>query len=92
MADAPYVASGHSAQRQLAARARRGGRHNMERLRAFKHCINTLCVSGIIAIPAVGAIAQSAGAAAFTAGLFLLFATVLELLERRVKRQLALGS
>ncbi len=90
-AHAPYAASGRDAQRRLTARACQCGHRNLERLRAFKHCINTLCAAGIVTIPAIGAITQSAEAAAFTAGMFMLFATVLEVLERRVKRQLARG-
>jgi hypothetical protein len=88
----PYQASGNSARLRLIERE--CAPYDVQRLRlreslrSFKFVINCLCVCGIILIPGIGAATRSAEAAFLCAVLFIVVIGGLELLERRLKRQL----
>ena len=88
----PYVESGRRAQQRLENResindnARE--RYFMDRLRGFKQVINTLSVTGIVMIPLVGISTHSAFLAAVVALMYAGIIGLLELGERRVKREL----
>ncbi|MCC7509935.1 MAG: hypothetical protein IT464_11285 [Planctomycetes bacterium] len=84
-----YIESGKRAAQRLAARCtQRSERHCLARLRGFKQFINLCCFSAIVMIPTVGVLADSAAMAAVVALGSLLFIWLLELAERRVKREL----
>ncbi len=85
-----YVESGRNAQRML-GEAKSGAQEQrlVASLRGFKQVINLLGVAAIFTIPAVGALFWSAAAAACVALNFLAVIVVLELMERRVKTELA---
>lgn len=85
----PYVESGRKAQQRLRPDAAVAGEARLlSSLRGFKQVINTLGVAGILVIPLVGVTMRSAAASAIVALHFLLVIMLLELLERRVKREL----
>lgn len=88
----PYVESGKRAQQRLENRtvAKDGAREEyfIGRLRGFKQVINTLAVSGIVLIPLIGFSTGSAFMAAVVALGYAAIISLLELGERRVKRDL----
>jgi hypothetical protein len=85
-----YVESGRNAQRLLLeAKSSAQQQRLIASLRGFKLVINLLGVAAIVAVPAVGALFWSAPAAAGVALNFLAVIVVLELMERRVKTELA---
>lgn len=88
----PYVESGRSAQRKLTRQRGKGHRVDearfIERLRGFKQVINTLAVSGLIMIPLMGIMMQSAFVAAIVALVYAALLFLLEGMERRVKSDL----
>lgn len=84
-----YIESGKRAAQRLAARCtRRSERQCLERLRGFKQFINLCCVGAIVMIPTAGVLMQSTAMAALVALGSLLFIWLIELGERRVKREL----
>ena len=88
----PYVESGHAATRKLKRHDQTSQpvrQRLIDKLRGLKQVINTFGIAGILLIPAIGIIAQSAFLAAVAAGHFLLLICILELIERGVKRELA---
>lgn len=85
-----YIESGRSAQRMLGeAKSSAQEQRLLESLRGFKLVINLMGVAAMAAIPMVGALLWSAQAAAYVALNFLAVIVVLELMERRVKAELA---
>ena len=85
-----YVESGRNAQRLLVlAKSSAQEQRLLESLRGFKLVINLMGAAAIFTIPAVGALLWSAEAAAYVALNFLAVIVVLELMERRVKHELA---
>lgn len=88
----PYVESGKAAQSKLTRRHgkehRVGEARFIERLRGFKQVINTLAVSGLVMIPLMGVMMQSAFVAAIVALVYATLLFLLEGMERRVKSDL----
>lgn len=88
----PYVESGKAAQRRL-TRTRASDDSTVEaryieRLRGFKQVINTLAISGLVMIPLMGVMMQSAFVAAIVAMVYAALLFLLEGMERRVKSDL----
>ncbi|MCA8911172.1 MAG: hypothetical protein KDB82_05685 [Planctomycetes bacterium] len=88
----PYLESGRAAERQLETQPGAAPdaveRRLLSNLKAFKQVINVLGVFGIVLIPLIGVMMHSAFIAAVVALNFLAVIVLLELMERRVKRDL----
>ena len=88
----PYVESGRAAERKLERKTTSSQPERqrlMSNLRGLKQVINTFGIAGILLIPAIGIIAQSAFMAALVAGHFFVVICGLELVERGIKRELS---
>jgi hypothetical protein len=86
----PYHESGQAAQRKLQSKpaADATEKRLLGNLRGYKQVINLMAGFGLVLIPSLGLIMQSALIAACVALNFLMVIIVLELLERRVKSAL----